>query len=49
MSGNQLALIELLLVFGAVLGFGFWQLRILKRIRDREPDQREDSRDSSEP
>lgn len=43
----MLALIELLLVFGAVLGFGFWQLRVLKRLRDRDPKRGEDSRDSS--
>jgi hypothetical protein len=31
MSGSLLGLIELLLVFAAVLGFGVWQLRSLRR------------------
>lgn len=38
MSGNQLALIELLLVFGLVLGFAVWQLIAVRRS------QREDRR-----
>lgn len=36
MSGSLLGLIELLLVFAAVLGLGIWQLRSLRR------DERED-------
>jgi hypothetical protein len=41
MSGSLLGLIELLLVFAAVLGFGIWQLRSLRRDgredRPRDP------------
>lgn len=33
MSSNTLALIELLLVFGAVFGFGFWELYKLRSGR----------------
>lgn len=31
MSGSSLALIEMLLVLGGVLGFGFWELWKLRR------------------
>ena len=31
LSGSVLGLVELLLVFGAVVGFGVWQLRSLRR------------------
>ena len=33
MSGSTLALIEMLLVLGGVLGFGLWELWKLKRER----------------
>jgi hypothetical protein len=35
MSGGAMALLELLLVFGAVLAFGLWELRQLRR--DKRP------------
>jgi hypothetical protein len=34
LSGSVLGLIELLLVFGLVVGFGVWQLRSLRRDQD---------------
>jgi hypothetical protein len=36
MGGEHLILIELILVFGLVLGFGFWQLWSLRRERQRD-------------
>ena len=45
MSSNLLGLIELLLVFGAVFGFGFWQLRSLRRLRERDQGRHEKPRD----
>jgi len=46
MGGNLLILFELVLVFGLLIGFGFWQLRELRRLReDRERRERE-NRDS---
>jgi hypothetical protein len=41
----MLGIIELLLVFGAVFGVGFWQLHSLRRLRERQS-QDEDSPDS---
>lgn len=38
MSG-WIALLELLLVFGGLFAFGFWQLRSLKRDRDKRDDR----------
>ena len=35
MSSNGLALIELLLVFGVVFGFGLWELHKLKRDKEK--------------
>ena len=35
MSGSTLALVEMLLVLGAVLGFGFWELWKLKRDKTK--------------
>jgi hypothetical protein len=35
MNADLLGLIELFLVFGGVLGFGFWQLYDLKREKRR--------------
>lgn len=35
MSGSNLALIEMLLVLGGVLGFGFWELWKLRRDKRR--------------
>jgi hypothetical protein len=42
----MLGLVELLLVFGAVFGFGFWQLHSLRRLREREQSRDKDSPDS---
>lgn len=38
---DSLGLIELILVFGAVLGFGFWELYSLRRDKKR-PRRRDD-------
>lgn len=35
MSGSTFALIELLLVFGLLVGLGVWDMRALKRDRER--------------
>jgi hypothetical protein len=35
LSGSTLVLLELLLVFGLVIGFGVWQLGSLERERRR--------------
>lgn len=37
MSGDTLILLELLLVFGLVIGFGVRELLILRRYRRRAP------------
>lgn len=42
----MLGLVELLLVFGAVFGFGFWQLHALRRLQEREQSRDKDSPDS---
>jgi hypothetical protein len=40
-SSNLIVLLELLLVFGLVVGFGIWQLVSLRRDRrEREKDDR---------
>lgn len=40
MSGSILALLELLLVFGLLLGFGIWQLRsVRKKPEPKRPDE----------
>jgi cytochrome oxidase assembly protein ShyY1 len=36
MRGDILILIEMLVVFGLVFGFGFWQLRSLKKEREAD-------------
>jgi cytochrome oxidase assembly protein ShyY1 len=36
MRGDILILIEMLLVFGLVFGFGLWQLRSLKKEREAD-------------
>jgi hypothetical protein len=42
MDPNMLGLIELILVFGAVLGFAIWQLRdVSKAQKKRRADRRE--------
>jgi hypothetical protein len=41
MTAPDAALIELLLVFGAVLAFGFWELYSLRRDRKRSEAARE--------
>lgn len=35
MDGHTLGLIEMLLVFGLVVGWGFWELSSLRRARER--------------
>ena len=35
MSGSTLALVEMLLVLGVVVGFGFWELWKLKRDKKK--------------
>ncbi len=42
MSSNLFGLIELLLVFALVFGFGWHQLRDLKRYKDKESKQDDD-------
>lgn len=42
MSG-ALVLAELILVFGSLIGFGFWQLRSLRRDEDRAEDDKAES------
>jgi hypothetical protein len=37
MNGSTLALTEMLLVLGGVLGFGFWELWKLKRDKHSTP------------
>jgi cytochrome oxidase assembly protein ShyY1 len=36
MRGDILILIEMLVVFGLVFGFGFWQLHSLKKEREAD-------------
>ncbi len=48
MSGHALGIIELVLVFGAVVGWAGWELWTLRRARQqreqqREPRQRQDA------
>jgi len=40
MGGNVLALLEMLLVFGVVVGFGVWQLVSLRRAHRRDEAER---------
>lgn len=35
MDGHTLGLIEMVLVFGLVIGWGWWELRSLRRARER--------------
>lgn len=42
MSGDQYALIEMLLVFGGVLGFAWWQFRDLKKYKTGEKSDEKD-------
>jgi hypothetical protein len=37
MSSDVLIALELLLVLGVALGIGFWELRSLRRYKDRPP------------
>jgi hypothetical protein len=39
MAGETLALLEMLLVFGLVLGFAVWQLVALRRVRKGDGDR----------
>ncbi|SFV10565.1 hypothetical protein SAMN02799631_05096 [Methylobacterium sp. 174MFSha1.1] len=41
MSQTLFALLDFGLVFGAVLGFGFWQLWVLRRDRRRRAERGE--------
>jgi len=43
MDSDSLGLIELILVFGAVLGFGFWELYSLRKYKKQK--EREESED----
>jgi hypothetical protein len=49
MSGNLIALLELLLVFGLVMWFGIAELRSLKKLktRSREKSGKDPSNDKS--
>jgi len=38
MSGHTLGVIELVLVFGAVVGWAAWELWTLRRLRERRRD-----------
>ena len=50
MSGaSLLGLIELLLVFAAVLGFGFWQLRSLRRDEASAPPRHPERQEQPDP
>lgn len=42
MSGGQYALIELLLVFGGVMAFAWWQFRDLKKYKTGEKSDEQD-------
>ena len=42
MSGGQYALIEMLLVFGGVLAFAWWQFRDLKKYKTGEKSDQKD-------
>ena len=49
---TKLILLEALLVVGAAFGFGFWQLRSVKKDQEktkRECEQREAAKDSQQP
>jgi hypothetical protein len=48
MSSNALGLIELILVFGLLLGFGLWQLYAVRRDQ-RRADEEARRRKSEEP
>ncbi len=39
MSGHTLGVIELVLVFGAVVGWAAWELWSLHRLRERRRDE----------
>lgn len=43
MDGSSLGLIELILVLGGVLGFGFWELYSLRKYKKQK--QREEGKD----
>lgn len=50
MSASTFGLIELVLVFGLLLGFGFWQLYIVRRDQRRADEkQRRRQNDGGEP
>ena len=42
MSAQDLGLIELLLVFGAVIGFAVWQFVSVRRLLKRPPDEKDE-------
>jgi hypothetical protein len=49
---TKLILLEALLVVGAAFGFGFWQLRSVKKDQEktkREREQRQAEKDSQQP
>jgi hypothetical protein len=49
MSGSTLGLIELILVFGLLLGFGFWQLYAVRRDQRRADEVASRRRDRDAP
>ena len=49
MSSSLLGLIELLLVFAAVLGFGVWQLRSLRRDDASAPARHPERQEQTDP
>ncbi len=49
MSGSALGLIELILVFGLLLGFGVWQLYAVRRDQRRADEEGQRRRDEAEP
>ena len=49
MSSNALGLIELILVFGLLLGFGLWQLYAVRRDQRRADAEARRRRDGEEP
>jgi hypothetical protein len=49
MDSSYLILVELVLVLGAVLGWGVWELRSLRRERRRDEEARHAADASSRP
>jgi hypothetical protein len=48
-SANAFGLIELALVFGLLLGFGFWQLYAVRRDQRRADEEARRRRERGEP